>query len=164
MSKEKNGLATLEDFRITKKRNRNFSAVFMREFDAPEHVRLPILGKEIMLRRPTVLWFTLHERVPMSLSEQLIPATENSKPKVEDIKERARWVKQVVEAVMVKPACSDELLDLMDIDDALFIFRWAHGEVVAGEDGEAKSLGTFREERGVQEPCSPGESVSVSPV
>ncbi|MGC2234260.1 MAG: hypothetical protein WBA09_22355 [Candidatus Acidiferrum sp.] len=164
MSEKKNSLATLEDFRITRKRNRNFSGAFMREFDAPEHVKLPVLGKEVLLRRPTPLWFTLNERVPVSLSEQVVPAIENGKPTVEKIKERAQWIKQVVVAAMVKPACTDELLELMDLDDALFIFRWAHGEIVAGEDGEAKSLDTFREERGPESAGTDGESVAVSPV
>jgi len=164
MSEKKNGLATLDDFRVVKKRNRNFSGAFMREFDTPEHIKLPILGKEVLMRRPTMLWFALNEHLPVSLSEHVMPATERGKTTVQELQERARWMKKIIEAVLVKPVCSDELLDLMDIDDALFIVKWAHGEVVTGEDGEAKSLDTFREERGLQESLAHSEDVAGTPV
>ena len=164
MESEKNGLATLEDFRTVKRRNRNFSGAFMHEFEPPERVKLPVLGKEVMLRRPTMLWFTLNEHLPVSLSEHVMPIVEKEKTKVEKVQENARWMKKIIEAVMVKPVCSDELLGVMDIDDALFIVKWAHGEVVTGEDGEAKSLGTFREERGLQESDAHSEDVAGTPV
>jgi len=163
VSERKNGLATLDDFRAKGKRNHNFSGM-TRQFDPPEHVKLPVLGKQVELRRPTMLWFALNEHLPVSLGEHVITTTGKNTSTAEELKERARWMKKIIEAVMVKPICSDELLDVMDIDDALFIVRWAHGEFVAGEDGEAKSLDTFREERGLQESLAHSEDVAGTPV
>jgi hypothetical protein len=163
VSERKNGLATLDDFRAKGKRNHNFSGM-TRQFDQPEHVKLPVLGKQVELRRPTMLWFALNEHLPVSLGEHVMPAKQEARTTVEEMQERARWMKKIIEAVMVKPTCTDELLDVMDIDDALFIVRWAHGEVIAGEDGEAKSLGTFRQERGLQESDAHSENVAGTPV
>lgn len=134
---ENNGLATSDDFR---------KAV---EFDPPERVRLPKLGKDVMLRRPRTMWFLTHDELALSLSGQL--ASDDQKQKREARRESVRWMLEVIQTVMVHPRCSltpkegEISPDLLDMEDANFIVKWAYGEIITREGQEAKSLDTFRE-------------------
>lgn len=128
-----NGFATVDDFRR------------MREFEPTEKVKLPKLGKEVLLRRPTPLWFMMHQRVPVSLSTK-VGELPDAKPTASDVKESAQWFKELLQQTMISPECTDEILDLIDMEDALFISRWAQGELL-GKGEETKSLDTFRDER-----------------
>lgn len=135
-AKSNGSVATFEDFRKS------------REFEPTEMVLLPKLGKNVKLRRPTPLWFMLHDNVPVSLSRPRGEDGTNAPPlSFGDVKTSAQWLKEVLQATMVEPRCTEELLDLIDIEDALFISRWAHGEFVSGEGTETKSLSSFRRER-----------------
>jgi len=133
-----NGVATLDDFRK------------MRDFEPVELVPLPVFtkktGKKVKLRRPTPLWFLMHDRVPLTLSQRAEAEKRNLTGA--EIKESVEWMRVVLAQVMVEPKCDDELLDLIDIDDATFIVRWAHGEEIAAQEGEeTMSLDRFRGER-----------------
>jgi hypothetical protein len=145
MAKRKtNGLATAADFREAQR------------FGEPEPVRLPKLGKSVLLRRPTPEWFIFRQaRLPVTLlakngaKEQLTPG---------QIVEAAKWMYEGLQAIMVQPKLSlnpgpDEISpDMIDIEDAQFMLRWAQGEVI----DEAASLETFRGERPTPHPGKHG--------
>jgi hypothetical protein len=132
--KNQNGFATLDDFRK------------MREAQPTESVKLPKLGKHVLLRRPTPLWFMYFDKLPKSLAAKaaLAKGEKNVAVTPEETQEGLLWLKRVLEETMVEPKCTDELLNLIDFEDALFISTWAHGEILGVKGEEAKSLETFR--------------------
>ena len=129
-----NGLATVADFRA------------MRTFEPAERVRLPHIGKEVMLRRPTMLWFIARARLPLSL---LAKIKDKEKLVTSDTMEALQWITDLLVEIMVEPRCSMKPQDgeispeMIDIEDALFMAAWASGEMLS----ETNSLSGFRSER-----------------
>ena len=140
-----NGIATAADFEQ------------LMEFSEPQRVILPKLGKPVMMRRPTPMWMMFHGRLPMTMAAKMA-RTNGETNKAEDIVESAEWMFRLANAVMVQPRCvmepngSNEISpDMIHLEDMLFIMRWAVGEEV----DEAKSLDTFRAERGTAHTGAP---------
>ena len=142
MSDKTNGLATADDFRK------------MQEFEEPERVLLPKLGKEVLLRRPSLIFFLSRGRVPLSLSNKIASAGKDAALTWKEIQDGAKWMFEVLQAVMVQPRCvmenpkADEITaDMIDMDDAQFMVAWAQGEHFSTGGKEATSLDRFPGER-----------------
>ena len=146
---KKNGIATTEDFRQ--------AAAAKAE---PERVVLPKLGKAVLLRRPSPMWFVFRGRLPQSLAVRALP--EAGCPNLgganaaEDLLRLADWMVALLEEVFVEPRVSlhpgpgEISPELLDSEDVNFIIRWAYGEV--GSEGR-DDLALFRRER---EPAAAG--------
>ncbi|HKS97518.1 MAG TPA: hypothetical protein VJV74_15495 [Terriglobia bacterium] len=153
MEKE-NHLATPEDFRQAALAHQN----------PPERVVLPQLGRAVLLRRPTPMWFVFRGRLPQSLAVRAFPglavpgetgsntdrAVGASGNAVEELTLLADWILTLLEEVMVSPRVSlqpdagEISPDLLDSEDVNFIIRWAYGEVGSGARDD---LVPFRAER-----------------
>lgn len=136
--KKANGLATADDFRK------------LAEFEEPERVRLPKLGKDVMLRRPSLLFFLSRGRVPLSLSSKITGAGKDAPLTWKEIQDGAQWMFEIIQAVMVMPRCvmkdpkaGEITADMIDMDDAQFIVAWAQGEHFSTGGKEAASLDRF---------------------
>ena len=132
-----NGVASAEDFQV---------AARMRS--QPERLVLPKSGLSVLLRRPGPMWFLFRGLLPASLAARL----EGGQPRldtVEDLRTLAEWMVPLLTEVFVEPRLVLEpgpgeiSPDLLDLDDASFVIRWAVGEVAA----ECGDLASFREQR-----------------
>ncbi len=124
-----------------------------------ERVVLPKLGKAVLLRRPSPMWFVFRGRLPQSLSANLFSASgQNVASTVEELNLLADWIAALLGEVMVQPRVSAEPgpgeipPELLDVEDVNFIIRWAYGEV--GPDPSRDDLAAFRGQR---------ESAAVGP-
>ena len=132
-----NGLASAEDFR---------SAASAR--GAPETVVLPKSGLKVLLRRPSPMWFLFRGLLPASLAARLDGAGGRI-GRADDLRALAEWMVPLLQEVFVEPRLALEpgpgeiSPDLLDLDDAGFVIRWAVGEVAS----EAGDLAGFREQR-----------------
>ncbi|MGH9406338.1 MAG: hypothetical protein ACRD3D_10955 [Terriglobia bacterium] len=138
-----NHLATSEDFRAGLDADRRV-----------ERVVLPKLGKPVLMRRPSPLWFVFRGRLPQTL------AVAGSKSQVaraqapEDAHVLAQWITELLCEVMVQPRLSQSpgpgeiTPDLIADEDLTFIVRWAIGEVASdGSDtSSARDLAPFRQD------------------
>jgi hypothetical protein len=134
---DQNNIATADDFRSAREGNSKV-----------ERVTLPQLGKAVLMRRPSPLWFIFRGQLPQSLAARVSGDTGGSRA-VEDVLRLGRWVSELLIEVMVKPRVSlspgqDELSpDLFAIEDLNFIIRWAYGEVAA----DGSDLAAFRHQQ-----------------
>ncbi len=135
MASDGNHLATPEDFCRAAAASR----------PEPERVVLPKLGKPVLLRRPTPMWFLFHGQLPTSLAARL-QAGQVGVETVEDLRALAEWMVPLLEEVFVEPRLSlhpgpgEISPDWLHVEDANFVIRWAVGEV-ADED---RDLASFR--------------------
>ena len=153
MEESKNGLATVEDFR---------RAAQAREAHA-ERVVLPKLGKAVLLRRPTPVWFVFRGRLPQSLAARVLGLGSNfggeRTASAAELAELADWIITLLQETLVEPRISlhpgpgEIPPELLDIEDVNFILRWAYGELGTEAEGSAASLESFRAER---EPAGAG--------
>lgn len=134
---EGNGIASASDFRDA----------MLQSFGDPQAVKLPKLGKKVMLRRPSEMWWLFNGRLPITMAAKMSSGPTDGRVRVEEIVESAEWIFHVLTNIMVKPRCvmlprkEDEISpDMVDMDDATFMVRWASGEEVT----ETDSLSTFR--------------------
>lgn len=139
-----NQIATAEDF------NRASA-----EEQQAEAVLLPKLGKAVLMKRPSPLWFIFRGQLPQSLAASASGAA--PPPPIhtaEDAERVARWITDLLKAVMVSPRVSltpregEIAPDQISEEDLNFIIRWAVGEVASAEpDGScARDLAPFRGE------------------
>ncbi|HUY12398.1 MAG TPA: hypothetical protein VMX16_02055 [Terriglobia bacterium] len=134
MTESENHIASASDFRSA------------REVDHKvERVVLPQLGKAVLMRRPSPLWFIFRGQLPQSLAVRASGETGGPRA-VEDVLRLGRWVSELLAEVMVEPRVSlspgpDEISpDFLSIEDLNFIIRWAYGEVAA----DGSDLAAFR--------------------
>ncbi len=134
---DRNGIATASDFK----------QAMVASFGNPEAITLPKLGKPVLLRRPSEMWWLFNGRLPITMASKMARVQTDAKAQVEDIVDSAEWIFHVLQAIMVMPKCvlrpmkDDEISpDMVDLEDATFMVRWASGEEVT----EANSLRTFR--------------------
>ncbi|HLI35047.1 MAG TPA: hypothetical protein VKW70_08375 [Terriglobia bacterium] len=148
MSEEQNNhLATPQDFKLAQ------------ELDREVHrVVLPKLGKAVLMRRPSPLWFIFRGQLPASLASRVAQANAGAPPNPplkapEDFQRVARWVVELLEEIMVQPRVSlspgpgEIPPDLISDEDLNFMIRWAMGEV-ASDGGDASSAGDLARFRG----------------
>ncbi|MGH9431172.1 MAG: hypothetical protein ACRD3T_06490 [Terriglobia bacterium] len=113
-----------------------------------ERVTRPQLGKAVLMRRPSPLWFIFRGQMPQSLAVRASGET-NGPGAVDDVLRLGRWVSELLTEVMVEPRVSltpgpDEISpDLLAIEDLNFIIRWAYGEVAA----DGSDLAAFRSQQ-----------------
>jgi len=150
----KNGLATADDFR---------RAAEARESHA-ERVVLPKLGKAVLLRRPSPVWFVFRGRLPQSLAARVAGqgstfGGERTTTALE-LTELADWIIAILQETLVEPRVSlnpgpgEIPPELLDIEDVNFVLRWAYGELGTEAEGSAAaSLDSFRPKR---EPAAAG--------
>ncbi len=137
---DENGIARAEDF------------LALRDAATAERVVLPKLGKAVLLRRPTPMWFLFRGQLPATLAGRLQDGSASFNT-VEDFQALATWVVPLLSHVFVEPGLSlhpgagEISPDLLDIEDASFVIRWAVGEVTS-EGGNALSVGDLAEFRG----------------
>ena len=138
---KENHIANEEDFRRAAKAQAG-----------PERVVLPKLGKAVLLRRPSPMWFVFRGRLPQSLSANLFSDSgQNVASTVEELNLLADWIVALLREVMVQPRVSAEpgpgeiAPELLDVEDVNFIIRWAYGEV--GPDPNRDDLAAFPSQR-----------------
>jgi len=117
-----------------------------------DRVVLPKLGKAVLLRRPSPMWFVFRGRLPQSLAANLFSSDgQNAASTVEELNVLADWIGALLREVMVQPRVSTEpgpgeiAPELLDVEDVNFIIRWAYGEV--GHDCHRDDLAAFRGQR-----------------
>jgi len=136
-SENKNGLASAEDFQSA-----------ARARGEVERIVLPKSGLNVMLRRPSPMWFLFHGLLPASLAAR-IAAGEVRIDTVQDLRTLADWMVPLLSEVFVQPRLTldpgpgEISPDLLDLEDASFVIRWSVGEVAA----ESGDLAAFRSER-----------------
>lgn len=136
--KKKNGVASAEDFQLA-----------ARERGEPERIVLPKSGLKVMLRRPSPMWFLFHGLLPASLAAR-VEGRQTRMESIEDIRTLADWMVPLLREVFVQPRLQLEpgpgeiSPDLLDVEDASFVIRWAVGEVAEGSG----DLASFRDEPG----------------
>lgn len=146
MTEKENHIATLEDFQAAHELDRRV-----------ERVVLPKLGKAVLMRRPSPLWFIFRGHLPQSLAASAfsLPSAGDLAPKTADDLERlAGWVTELLHEVMLQPRVSlspgpgEIPPDLIADEDLNFIIRWAMGEVTSEgrDDSSAGGLARFRSE------------------
>lgn len=129
----KNGLASSDDFQLA-----------ARVRGEPERVVLPKSGLKVMLRRPSPMWFLFRGLLPASLAAR-VEGGQARIETVEDLRALAAWMVPLLGEVFVEPRLALEpgpgeiSPDLLDLEDAGFVVRWAVGEVA-----ESGDLATFR--------------------
>jgi hypothetical protein len=120
-----NGCASAEEFRFAASRRND-----------PESVRLPKSGLCVKLRRPSPLWLLLHGLLPASLAVRL-EGRETRITSPDDLRALADWMVPLLQEVFVQPRLCIEpgpgeiSPDLLELEDASFVIRWAVGEVAA---------------------------------
>jgi len=144
---KKNGLATPEDFE---------RAAEARE-SQPERVVLPKLGKAVLLRRPSPVWFVFRGRLPQSLAARIADQGAISGAErvatAQDMAELADWIIAILQETLLEPRISlnpgpgEIPPELLDIEDVNFILRWAYGELRTEGEGGVASLDSFRSGR-----------------
>ncbi len=131
--KAENGVASSDDFL--------FAA---RLRGQPESVVLPKSGLKVLLRRPSPMWFLFRGLLPASLAVRL-EGRQARIETVEDLRTLAEWMVPLLGEVFVEPRLALEpgpgeiSPDLLDLEDASFVVRWAVGEV-ASESGDLASF------------------------
>lgn len=121
--KKQNGVASPQDFQ---------RAAQMR--GEPEHVVLPRSGLKVMLRRPSPMWFLFRGLLPASLAAR-VEGGQARIDTVEDLRALAEWMVPLLREVFFEPRLALEpgpgeiSPDLLDLEDASFVVRWAVGEV-----------------------------------
>jgi hypothetical protein len=111
----------------------------------PEHVVLPKSGLKVLLRRPSPMWFLFRGLLPASLAVKLEGGQARVET-VEDLRALAEWMVPLLSEVFVEPRLAPQpgpgeiSPDLLDLDDASFVIRWAVGEVAS----ESCDLASFR--------------------
>lgn len=127
--------------------SRDFYNAFSRDYPA-QPVRLPKLGKAVLLRRPSPMWFIFHNQLPGTLAARLTAedhAKAGSAP-AQEAAQTTQWVFALLQQVMVQPRVSltptpEEISpDLIAEEDLNFIIRWAYGEVAS----DGSDLASFR--------------------
>lgn len=146
-----NGIATAEDFKQAM------------TFGEPERVRLPKLGKHVLLRRPNLPWFIFKGLLPISVAARA--SNPLHRGEAETLRETAERIFDFLTAIMVNPRCvlypqgNEEISpDMIDIEDAKFMIDWANGKEV----DEAHSLETFRRDGSGAESGATGAKVELS--
>lgn len=120
-----------------------------------ERVVLPKLGKPVLMRRPSPLWFVFRGQLPLTLAIAGAVAKADAQPAAHTPQEAqalAAWIVDLLSEVMVQPRISlspgpDEIPpDLIADEDLNFIIRWAVGEVAneGGNGSPARDLAPFR--------------------
>ncbi len=117
-----------------------------------ERVTLPKLGKAVLMRRPSPLWFVFHQCLPQTLAASMESSSQKAPRTPDDVGKLADWILALLSEVMVRPRVSlppgpEEISpDLLDDSDLNFIVRWAMGEVVteAGNSSSVADLAPFR--------------------
>lgn len=122
-----------------------------------ERVVLPKLGKAVLMRRPSPLWFVFRGQLPQTLAvAEAVGRAEGRRsiPTAEEVQALARWVIDLLSEVMVQPRISvtpgpgEIPPDLIGDDDLNFIIRWAVGEVASegSSPSSACGLAEFRQD------------------
>jgi hypothetical protein len=128
-----------------------------------ERVVLPKLGKTVLLRRPSPMWFLFRGQLPASL----VIGLQNSKPgvdSVEDLRALSEWMLAILQEVFVEPRLSmapgpEEISpEWLDVEDANFVVRWAVGEVT----GDGHDLADFCGKPAPAPPGAGGGNVALS--
>jgi hypothetical protein len=151
--RSENGIATAEDFR---------SAAQAR--GTPEPMILPKSRLKVLLRRPNPMWFLFHGLLPASLAAR-VEGGQARLESVEDLRALAEWIVPLLSEVLVEPRLSLEpepgsiSPDLLDLEDATFVIRWAVGEVAS----EAGDLANFRDGRSSATRGASGRDVALPP-
>lgn len=108
---------------------------------------LPKSGLKVLLRRPSPMWFLFRGLLPASLAVRLEGGQARLET-VEDLRALAEWMVPLLGEVFVEPRLAlapgpgEISPDLLDLEDASFVVRWAVGEV-ASESGD---LAGFRDD------------------
>jgi hypothetical protein len=150
-TESKNGLASAEDFQSAAQARGDV-----------ERIVLPKSGLNVMLRRPSPMWFLFHGLLPASLAAR-IAGGEARIENVEDLRTLADWMVPLLSEVFVQPRLAldpgpgEISPDLLDLEDASFVIRWSVGEV-ASESGD---LGPFRSERSPSAGGASGRNVAL---
>jgi len=138
MAEEKqNGVASAKDFQVAAQTRGN-----------PERLVLPHSGLKVLLRRPSPMWFLFHGLLPASLAAK-VEGGQTRIESVEDLRVLADWMVPLLSEVFVEPRLTmapgpgEISPDLLDLEDASFVIRWAVGEVAS----EAGDLAPFRDGR-----------------
>ena len=148
-----NGVASVQDFQ---------SAAQAR--GTPERLTLPKSGLKVVLRRPNPMWFLFHGLLPASLASR-VAGGEARIESVEDLRALADWMVPLLSEVFVEPRLTLEpglgsiSPDLLDLEDATFVVRWAVGEVAS----EAGDLAAFCDERTSLAAGAGGRDVALPP-
>ena len=152
MSEEKkNGVASAEDFQLA-----------AQERAAPERIVLPKSGLKVMLRRPSPMWFLFHGLLPASLAAR-VEGGQTRIESIDDIRALADWMVPLLSEVFVQPHLQldpgpgEISPDLLDLEDASFVIRWAVGEVAEGSG----DLAPFRDEPGPSKSGPSGRNVAL---
>jgi hypothetical protein len=111
-------------------------------------VTLPKLGKTVLLRRPSPLWFIFHDELPATLAASVAGGDphDGAGPEKQSMSATSRWVLELLMHVMVQPRVSlhpeaNEISpELIADEDVNFIIKWAYGEVAP----DGSDLATFR--------------------
>ncbi|MGH9468780.1 MAG: hypothetical protein ACRD1N_00385 [Terriglobia bacterium] len=143
---EKNSIATRKDFEAAQDASRHV-----------ERVVLPRLGKAVLLRRPSPLWFIFRGALPKSLALAALSSAENEQtrkpagvPAPEEFDSVARWIIELLSEVVLQPRISlspgpEEIPpEAISDEDLNFIIRWAMGEVATGEAAASSAGGLAR--------------------
>ncbi len=111
--KKGNSIARAEDFRQAAEARRA-------EGQTPERLKLPKSALQVVLRRPSLMWFLFHGHLPVSLAAR---------------QSGAGW-----------PGADDISPEWLAEEDVNFIIRWALGEVVGSgsADSSPHDLAQFR--------------------
>ena len=148
---DKNGLASAEDFQSAAQARGDV-----------ERIVLPKSGLNVMLRRPSPMWFLFNGLLPASLAAR-VAGGEARIDNVQDLRTLADWMVPLLREVFVQPRLALEpgpgeiSPDLLDLEDASFVIRWSVGEV-ASESGD---LGPFRSERSSSASGASGRNVAL---
>lgn len=141
-----NHIATSQDFKTAFELDRRV-----------ERVTLPKLGKPVLMRRPSPLWFVFRGQLPATLAMAETSTETEAQHGIHTPQEAqtlAGWIVDILSEVMVQPRVSlspgpDEIPpDLLADEDLNFIIRWAVGEVVheGGNGSPARDLAPFRQD------------------
>jgi hypothetical protein len=131
----------------------------LRDSTPAERVVLPKLGKAVLLRRPTPMWFLFRAQLPATLAVRLQDGV-GSLNTVEDFQALVHWAVPLLSHVFVEPRLSldpgaDEISpDLLAVEDASFVIRWAVGEIEVSGNGGQGSVNDLRPFRGEPEPAA----------
>jgi hypothetical protein len=145
VSTMENHIATSQDFRTALELDHRI-----------ERVVLPKLGKAVLMRRPSPLWFVFRGQLPDTLAIAGTVSRAEAAPAIQtvgDAQAMARWIIDLLSEVMVQPRISlspgpgEIPPDLIADEDLNFIIRWAVGEVAsdASEGSVPRDLMPFRE-------------------
>src|ERR1700722_1352416 len=147
-----NGVASVQDFQ---------SAAHAR--GTPERLTLPKSGLKVVLRRPNPMWFLFHGLLPASLAAR-VEGEQARIESVEDLRALADWMVPLLAEVFVEPRLTLEpgpgsiSPDLLDLEDATFVIRWAVGGVASEAGGD---LAAFRDGRTPAAPGASGRDVAL---